>query len=324
MTITLSQADYQELIEPSETAAKTADNSDLIYSFPSQLGEGYCRWVPLSDGLDLLIEDYRLKDDLVVEQSDRTHPVEYVFEQIGCAGMQTERYYLYGHGLAPAEQWHTAGGERIFQVNVHIKPEIFQQWIGNPDSLPVHLRALMRSPEQKYHEHIGTPVVAMQIALQQILNCPYQGFTRRLYLESKLWELMTLILADYSSDPSKSKAQSLKSEDVERIHYAGEILRSHLANPPSLMGLARQVQINDHKLKIGFKEIFGTTVFGYLHDCRMEQARQLLETGELSVGRAAQAVGFANRSHFAVGFRKKFGINPGLYRKHKQTYFPEG
>jgi len=35
----------------------------------------------------------------------------------------------------------------------------------------------------------------MQTALHQILHCPYQGLTKRIYLESKVWELMALVLA---------------------------------------------------------------------------------------------------------------------------------
>jgi AraC-like DNA-binding protein len=53
----------------------------------------------------------------------------------------------------------------------------------------------------------------------------------------------------------------------------------------------------------------------------MEKSRQLLAAGELSVADAAQAVGYANRSHFAIAFRKKFGMNPSTYRRSSQSPF---
>lgn len=319
MPITLSQTDYWELIETSPEAA-IAPNGDSICPFPARLGEGYYRSVPLSDGLDLEIVDYRLQDDVAVRCGDRTHPLEYTFEQISTAGKSTHRYHVCGSGLAPEELWHTAGRARIVSVNVHIEPTAFRQWIGDTDALPAALKPLLRSPKQEYYQQSSVPSAPMQTVFQQILHCPYQGFTRRLYLEGKLWEMMTLILADMEED-APLLAPVLKPDDVERIHYAGEILRSQLTNPPSLLGLARQVQINDHKLKVGFRQVFGTTVFGYLHDCRMEKSRQLLESGSISVGGAAQSVGFANRSHFATAFRKKFGMNPSLYRKCKPPAF---
>ncbi|HHP7244567.1 MAG TPA: helix-turn-helix transcriptional regulator [Elainellaceae cyanobacterium] len=133
---------------------------------------------------------------------------------------------------------------------------------------------------------------------------------------------MTLQLSQLSdADKPHQNAKSLKPDDVERIHYAKEILISRLSHPPTLIELARLVGINDCKLKAGFRQVFGTTVFGYLHDCRMEKSRQLLEAGELSVADAAQAVGFANRSHFAIAFRKKFGMNPSAYRKRNQHFW---
>jgi len=61
-----------------------------------------------------------------------------------------------------------------------------------------------------------------------------------------------------------------------------------------------------------FRQVFGTTVFGYLHQARMERSRQLLATGELTVTQAAQAVGFTNRGHFAASFRRKCGVNPSV------------
>jgi AraC family transcriptional regulator, transcriptional activator of the genes for pyochelin and ferripyochelin receptors len=57
--------------------------------------------------------------------------------------------------------------------------------------------------------------------------------------------------------------------------------------------------VNERKLKQGFRQIFGTTVFGYLHDHRMEQAKQMLAEQKLSVAEVAHAVGYSHLSHFA-------------------------
>lgn len=322
MTIALSQTDYWELFEATEANANSG--ADSVFTYPAWIGQGHYRSIPLRAGIDLDIEDYYLNEDVVVTNPERSHPLEYTFEQIITDGKSHQRYSLCGSGLAPKEQWQTLGGDRTTSINVHIEPDLFQQWIGDIEASPLALKPLVRSPDQEYFNHSGTPLAPMRSVFQQILHCPYQGLTRRLYLESKAWEMMALLLDALENDDTATVAPALKPDDVERIHWAGEILRSHLHNPPSLMGLARQVQVNDHKLKVGFRQVFGTTVFGYLHDCRMEQSRQLLEFGELSVSGAAQAVGFANRSHFALAFRKKFGMNPSLYRKRKHTSFRAG
>ncbi|SHE13431.1 Adenosine deaminase [Chlamydia abortus] len=51
-----------------------------------------------------------------------------------------------------------------------------------------------------------------------------------------------------------------------------------MANPPSLLELSRMIGINDNKLKIGFKELYGTTVFGYLREKRLEKALNLIRS----------------------------------------------
>lgn len=321
MTITLSQADYWNLLRESASECLDGDNLDWSCPLPSALGQGFCRELSLRDGLELAIEEACLKDDVVVQHCDRSHPLEYTFEQIQTAGKSEQRYSLYGSGLAPGESWRIPGKQHITRVNVHIEPDQFQNWLGGDREFPQAVQSLLRSQNEEYYQSSGTPTAAMQMTVQQILSCPFQGLTRQLYLESKVWELMALLINELQTAASASStvAKALKSDDVERIHYASQILRQRLLNPPSLIELARATGINDHKLKIGFHQVFGTTVFGYLHERRMERSRQLLESGDVNVTQAAHAVGFANRGHFAAAFRRKYGVNPGIYLRQKRA-----
>jgi AraC-like DNA-binding protein len=233
----------------------------------------------LRDGLHLAIDGFCFKDEVVVIHGDRNHPLEYTFELVNSGGESQQRYYLYGSGLAPGESWRLPGDTQILRVNVHIEPDLFKQWLGPSVDWPDALKPLMRSPHERFFEHSGTPSAAMQMTVQQILNCPFHGFTQRLYLESKAWELMALLIEDLRlHQHTPIIAPLLKADDVERIHYASKILRRRLSNPSSLMELARAIGINDYKLKVGFRQVFGTTVFGYLHEQRMERSRQLLES----------------------------------------------
>lgn len=76
--------------------------------------------------------------------------------------------------------------------------------------------------------------------------------------------------------------------------------------------------LNDFKLKAGFKEVFGTTVFGYIREQRLEKALAYLQSGRWNVGEAAFSVGYANPCSFAKAFRERYGLNPSelLRRKH--------
>ncbi len=96
-----------------------------------------------------------------------------------------------------------------------------------------------------------------------------------------------------------------------RLEEVARYLSEHLDEEHSLAGLSRRCFINEFKLKSGFREVYGTTVFGYLRRKRMEAARRLLERYGVTVLEAANAVGYTNGSHFARAFRGVHGINPG-------------
>lgn len=316
MTISLSQSAYWALLEKTEAKDQGSAPFECLSLYPENLGRGCVRSHHLQPGLTLEIADYTPSEEVEIASSVRDHPLEYTFYlAAGASQPEAERYGVWGSGLAPGSKDFEPAHQRIAWMSVHLEPEVFLDWLKLSDGeLPAPLRSLIRHADQHYYERYGTPLASMQMVLQQIWYCPYQGLTKRLYLQSKVWELLTLVLNEVSSDAvATATAQSLRPDDIERIRHAGQILHARLDLPPSLMELARLIGINDHKLKLGFREVFGTTVFGYLHELRLERSRQLLEAGNLNVTEAARAVGFVNRSYFASAFRRRFGINPSVY-----------
>lgn len=320
MAIVLSQADYWSLFQQAPVGQdQYSDDFDVTWNYPTQLGHGFWRVVHLREGVKLEIGNYRLHQSVVVEAIDRQHPVEYSFCAVAehsnpSPGTSIGECLFSGSGLALADNCEYAAGEHFFEVNIHIEPEQFQASISADKDTPSAFQSLLKSVDQERTTYSGIPTAAMQMILQQILHCPYQGCIKRMYLESKVWELIALQL-DIVLQPQLTSDRSweLHTDDIDRIHHAREILAQHLDNPPSLKTLARQVGLNEFALKQGFRKVLGTTAFGYLHQYRMERARQLLEAGEMSITQVARAVGFANRGYFAAAFRKQFGINPKLY-----------
>ncbi len=328
MTITISQKDFWNLFVEIPETEKKSDGLcnilqdrwyifDTICQFPKELGTGIWGEIELRNGLSLAFSEVQLYDDLIMQNPERQHPLEYNFylsgyQQDNHFSVSSGNHRLWGSGLAPKEKFKSFKSENFIEISVHMKPEVFCLFMGKEQQqLPPELTHLVRKPHQEYYSRPGTTTPAMQVALQQILNCPYQEMMKRMYLESKVLELMVLLVdEDVAARQGKNNTFSLKPDDVERIHYAKEILLQNLNNPPSLLELARRVGLNDCTLKRGFRLIFDTTVFGYLHDHRLEQARKLLIAGELSISQAARSVGFSSRSYFATAFRKKFGINP--------------
>ncbi|MGG6269522.1 helix-turn-helix domain-containing protein [Leptolyngbya sp. AN03gr2] len=326
MTITLSQQDYWELVcpempplQPSE--APRSPEVEQIWKYSNSIGIGYYREIQIREGVGLAIAEDYFHEKFKVVTCDREHPLELSYTLIGTATSNLDcanagQYLFCGSGMAPGEVMEIEANQRNLKVTLHIDPSIFDQWMsGLPKQAPTDIKDWLKPSDQPYYNQVSQMTTAMQATLQQILQCPFQGLTQQMYLEGKVWELIALHLAQsIETDPDR-ETKPLRSDDIERIHYAKEVLIARLDEPPSLIELARLAGINDCKLKVGFRQVFGTTVFGYLQDYRMERSRQLLESGELSITEAAKAVGLVNRSHFAIAFRKKFGVNPRDYRQ---------
>ena len=84
-------------------------------------------------------------------------------------------------------------------------------------------------------------------------------------------------------------------------------------NPPGLQELAKQVGLNIKKLKSGFKEYYGSPVFTFLLNYKMELAKTLLIEQQFNVNEIASKLGYSTSSHFISAFKKKYGITPKQY-----------
>lgn len=207
--------------------------------------------------------------------------------------------------------------QRVRLIRLHIKPSFFQKLGFELASLPSLLqRTLEQGDRHRFHQSLGKMTPAMHVALQQILQCPYRHETKRLFLESKALELLALQLEQWLVlEQGERSSQSLKAADVERVYGAADILLKELSHPPSILALAHRVGLNEHKLKVGFQQVFETTVFGYVRVQRLERARQLLLAGDVTVTQAALTVGYSSQGHFAAAFRRRFGVNPRSLRR---------
>lgn len=191
-------------------------------------------------------------------------------------------------------------------------PQESPLWKELEGSLPPELKPLAYGapPGDFFYSLPISPEI--QAAVCSLEACPVPRENEHLYMECKTREIIILLISHLSRMRSMSeKAIPLSSADIEGIHEARRILETNLETPPSLMQLARMAEINEFKLKKGFRQLFGTTPFSHLRETRLETARSHLESGEFNVCEACMAVGYSNLGNFIGLFRKRFGITPG-------------
>lgn len=166
--------------------------------------------------------------------------------------------------------------------------------------------------EKKYYaQEEVSPAIA--VVLSQIMNYNLHPSIKELYIKGKVYELVSLYF-NKSSDTDLEQCPFLVDEDnVKRIRQAKEIMIAHMAEPPSLTDLAQEIGLSLKKLKEGFKQIYGDSVYSFLFDYKMEHARRLLETGQHNVNEVGLKVGYSTSSHFIAAFKKKYGTTPKKY-----------
>jgi AraC family transcriptional regulator, transcriptional activator of the genes for pyochelin and ferripyochelin receptors len=211
----------------------------------------------------------------------------------------------------------TSARHRFFRFSIYISPARLRDYFyGQFDVGPYAFRDIVAGSDQTGFFHTARISGQMLAAIDHILNCPYSGAMRRMFIESKAMELITCKIGQMIETRStKPGALPLKRHEYERIRQAAQILAANPETPPGLFDLAKAVGTTHTQLNIGFKKMYGTTAFGYLRQIRLEKAKQLLESGRLNVTLTAYEVGYNSVPSFSKAFSNHFGMNPAAFLK---------
>lgn len=206
---------------------------------------------------------------------------------------------------------------RHFHLTISVRPSLLADYLdGRWELVPRELRDICEGYDSGDFHDCGPVSPIMDAAIQHLLDCPYDGSMKELYFESKAIELIAHKVAQIASTEClTSSPPCLRHDDIERIRHAKDILGRDLENPPGLFQLARSVGMTHSKLNRGFREVFGTTVFGHLRKMRLEVARHLLEEEGMNVTEAALNVGYNSISSFSKAFSDYFGQNPKRFHR---------
>jgi AraC-like DNA-binding protein len=181
------------------------------------------------------------------------------------------------------------------------------------DSSPVLMNFAEKVANGKAAECVAQTLpisLAMHQCIQEIMHLQMADGLKRLFLQSKCIELLMLQAQAYENAVGAGSRVCKTNHDKERIYFARDYLVDHAVSPPSLTELARVAGLNEFKLKKGFKEIFDVSVFGYLNDFRLNEARACLLSG-MPIKEVSEQFGYSSVQHFTRAFKGKFGVTPG-------------
>lgn len=118
----------------------------------------------------------------------------------------------------------------------------------------------------------------------------------------------------------KKKQQAIlnRESDKKIIQEVYDYILNHLEKPlPSLKQLARNHGTNEFKLKIGFRQLYNTSVFRFQKEQRLKRAHSFILNSDLSLGKISDICGFKSFPHFSKIFKSEYGYNPSDLRNRK-------
>ncbi|MGY8969379.1 MAG: helix-turn-helix transcriptional regulator [Flavobacteriales bacterium] len=266
----------------------------------------------------------RIKNDLDLPKTLQ-HPVDQEFIQFHfCSKGQMNFSFNQGNYNFPLSDGHSMllfNPQKTLPIDLELAP---QTWLVSILISVTRFHSLFSSdadhisflsPENSSKKYYDTLPFTSSIAvvLSQVLQAKVHDSMKELYFKGKVYELLSLYF-NKSEDPSLEQCPFLVDEEnVQKIRRAKDIILERMTDPPSLENLSLEIGLSLKKLKEGFKQLYGDTVYSYLLDHKMEEARRMLDSQKFNVNEVGLKLGYSTASHFIAAFKKKYGTTPKKY-----------
>lgn len=133
--------------------------------------------------------------------------------------------------------------------------------------------------------------------------------------DSRSRELQTLIMQELLLRVERWQASRISVR--HDLDWAAECIRMNFREPLRITALAADTGYGYDYFQHCFKEKFGRSPKQYQTDCRIEEAKSLLESGDYSCTEIAYLCGFSDSAQFSLIFKKNCGCPPDKWRRNR-------
>lgn len=295
-----------------------------VYQFRNETGEGTITFYEVFPGVALAYNDFHMRyfdsdfrpgRDVFCIDHCREGRLEYTaqnnaYAYVEAGDLKLDRRLSHtGRFEMPLAHYHGAMVSFDMEAACRSLPAEMKDF-------PVDLRALQR----KFCRDAYPMVIHGACSIEHIFGELYAvpGRIQRPYFKLKVLELLLYLEALELPQAAGEKPYFYKTQ-VEKTKAVQQFLAEHMAEPLSQEELARRFGIPLTTLKQCFRSVYGTTMGGWLLQCRMNRAAVLLRTRrELRVADIAGMVGYDSPSKFALAFRRVMQLSPAEYRRRWQ------
>ena len=130
-----------------------------------------------------------------------------------------------------------------------------------------------------------------------------------------------LNLIDWHSAGQQPFARLARTRQVDDAGIARcqTWIAEHYMEAAPVAAMAKLSGLAERTFKRRFQQATGMTPLDYVHTLRIEEAKQMLEAGDMPVEAIAQEVGYEDAAFFGRLFRREVMLTPAQYRRRFQT-----
>ena len=121
-------------------------------------------------------------------------------------------------------------------------------------------------------------------------------------------------LCMYITKAHRNERSSSVSYEISKIISAMEYINDNYSQKLSISMLAKNCSMSRSTFIKYFKDIVHCTPAEYINNCRLQNAKKMLETSDLSIVEIALECGFFDSSHFIKHFSTAYSETPKQYR----------
>lgn len=152
----------------------------------------------------------------------------------------------------------------------------------------------------------------MKKIAEEIYSISTDNIMGYMKLKLKTIEFLDVFFRENSNEKNLNNKRVWEQEIVLK---GEEIISKNIGKQLSVNKIANVLNISSYKLQEAFKNITGNTVYEYIKKSKLQRAKDLLKTTDMSVLEIANEIGYENPSKFSSQFKKYNNICPLKYRK---------
>lgn len=321
INIEFNHTDYNEMLQ---YFAEQLNGTivDRCLHLPENIGNGYMKLVELGNGLQALVSDYLINDDVLLKRT-RIKDDYYTlrFDEVLIPENPVAATDAAPEGVNPVKSavflgstrfdwmFFCKAGTRVKGVNILFSKQWVEQFlevesVGDiiKKYLSLRMSAFNYEPMDMEYKRILSEIVQNEVAPE----------FETLVIQNRIMLLLERFFTrTYHKMNDMHFDVKMSNEDINRLKMVEkELVKDFSIEPPGINKLARMAAMSPSKLKLSFKEIYGLPVYQYFQKHRMNKAKAMLLSRKYSVREVGIEVGYSNLSNFAKAFKKSFDQLP--------------